>query len=288
MCESCAGIGLKRRDFLAINGVLGASVVLTGLTTTGRAAAEVAMPPLDKKRARVLVAFLYPPADVVNEGHMEDSWAPNHWFTWPGNQFQPEAQEQKFTAKIREMGQSLGIDLEFAPRAIYQQAKVEAFIAQAKQYPARTCSMRRRHPSSGTAIADGSAARRLGLERVAATATLDRVGIVERESPPLDALEPIDGGSIQVQTAFLVDHHVHAVKAVLRVELRVEVAIETERIVEATATAASHPDPEKQIGIQLLFTLDPLDLVRRTLCHRNRHIRSPTVFRVRSLTALVL
>lgn len=31
------------------------------------------------------------------------------------------------------MGQSLGIDLEFAPRAIYQQAKVEAFIAQAKQ-----------------------------------------------------------------------------------------------------------------------------------------------------------
>ena len=64
---------------------------------------------------------------------MEDSWAPNHWFTWPGNQFQPEAQEQKFRAKIRELGAALDIELEFAPRAIYQAAKVDEFIAQAKQ-----------------------------------------------------------------------------------------------------------------------------------------------------------
>ena len=133
MCESCTGLDLQRREFLALNGALGASVVLTGLTSGQAAAAEVARPPLATARARVLVAFLYPPADVVNEGKMEDSWAPNHWFTWPGNQFQPEAQEQKFTAKIRELGQSLGIDLEFAPRAIYQQAKVDEFIAYSKQ-----------------------------------------------------------------------------------------------------------------------------------------------------------
>lgn len=133
MCESCASFDLKRREFLALNGAMGASVALTGLTSGQAAAAEVAMPPLAKKPARVLVAFLYPPADVVNGGKMEDSWAPNQWFTWPGNQFQPEAQEQKFTAKIRELGQSLGVDLEFAPRAIYQQAKVDEFIAHAKQ-----------------------------------------------------------------------------------------------------------------------------------------------------------
>jgi hypothetical protein len=133
MCEACERNGLRRREFLALNGVVGASVLLSGLMTGRANAAEPAMPPLAKKRARVLVAFLYPPADVVNEGKMEDSWAPHHWFTWPGNQFQPEAQQQKFTAKLGEMSASLGIDLEFAPQAIYQQAKVDEFIAQARQ-----------------------------------------------------------------------------------------------------------------------------------------------------------
>ncbi len=133
MCESCNGDGFGRREFLALGGAMGASMFLSGLASGRAGAAEVAMPPLAKKPARVLVAFLYPPADVVNEGKMEDSWAPHQWFTWPGNQFQPEAQEQKFSAKIREMGQTLGMEIEFAPRAIYQQAKVDEFIAYAKQ-----------------------------------------------------------------------------------------------------------------------------------------------------------
>jgi len=133
MCESCEGDGLRRREFLALGGAMGASVFLSSLAADRAIAAEVAMPPPAKKPARVLIAFLYPPADVVNEGKMEDSWAPHHWFTWPGNQFQPEAQEEKFTARIRAMAESLGMEVEFAPRAIYQQAKVEEFIARAKQ-----------------------------------------------------------------------------------------------------------------------------------------------------------
>ena len=133
MCESCEGDGLRRREFLALGGAMGASVFLSSLAADRAIAAEVAMPPPAKKPARVLAAFLYPPADVVNEGKMEDSWAPHHWFTWPGNQFQPEAQEEKFTARIRAMAESLGMEVEFAPRAIYQQAKVEEFINRAKQ-----------------------------------------------------------------------------------------------------------------------------------------------------------
>lgn len=133
MCESCEGGDLKRREFLALGGAMGASAFVSGLVADRAAAGEAAMPPLPKKPARVLVAFLYPPADVVNAGKMEDSWAPNHWFTWPGNQFQPEAQEKTFTAKIREMAGTLGIEVEFLPKAIYQQAKVEEFIARAKQ-----------------------------------------------------------------------------------------------------------------------------------------------------------
>jgi hypothetical protein len=134
MCESCEGDGLRRREFLAAGGALGAAALLSAVETHGAtAAAAQAMPPLAKRPARVLVAFLYPPADVVNEGKMEDSWAPHQWFTWPGNQFQPEAQEQKFTAKIREMAGALGIEMEFTPQAIYQEAKVAEFIAHAKQ-----------------------------------------------------------------------------------------------------------------------------------------------------------
>ncbi len=133
MCDSCERSGLRRREFLALNGALGASALFSSLMTGRARAAEAVMSPLDKKPPRVLVAFLYPPADVVNAGKMEDSWAPHQWFTWPGNQFQPEAQQEKFTAKIRQLAESLGIALEFAPQAIYQQAKVDEFIAQAKQ-----------------------------------------------------------------------------------------------------------------------------------------------------------
>ena len=133
MWDSCASDGLRRREFLALNGALGASVLFSGLVGEAAPAGESGMTPLSKARPRVLAAFLYPPADVVNAGKMEDSWAPHQWFTWPGNQFQPEVQQQKFTAKIRELGEALGIDIAFAPQAIYQQAKANEFIAEAKR-----------------------------------------------------------------------------------------------------------------------------------------------------------
>lgn len=133
MCESCHGNGLSRRGFLAVNGAVGASAILTGALAAPGAAPAVAMPRLTKKPARVMAVFLYPPADVVNSGQMEDTWATNHWFTWPGNQFQPEAQQQKFTAKIRALAAALGVEVEFAPRAIYQKEKITEFIAAAKQ-----------------------------------------------------------------------------------------------------------------------------------------------------------
>lgn len=133
MCESCEQGGMGRREFFAISGAAGAAAALSGMMAAPAAAGEAAMPPRDKRLARVLAVFLYPPAEVVISGKMEDNWAPNQWFTWPGNQFQPEAQEQKFTARIREMAQSLGVEVEFAPEAVWQQAKVEEFIARAKQ-----------------------------------------------------------------------------------------------------------------------------------------------------------
>ena len=115
-----------------MSGALGAAGFLSAASAGEPGAAPQAVPKGDKEPARVLVAFLYPPADVVNAGQMEDSWRVHNWFTWPGNQFEPEEQERKFTAKIRELAEALGIAVEFAPKAIYQEAKVKEFIAQAK------------------------------------------------------------------------------------------------------------------------------------------------------------
>lgn len=133
MCESCSSGRLDRREFLAAGGALGAAGLLSTLVARDAiAATEPVLPTRAKEPARVMVAFLYPPADVVNEGRMEDSWREHHWFTWPGNQFEPEQQERKFTQKIREIAEGMGMVLEFAPQAIYQEAKVAAFIEQAK------------------------------------------------------------------------------------------------------------------------------------------------------------
>ncbi len=136
MCESCSSGRLDRRDFLAAGGALGAAGLLSTLATRdANAATAPVLPRRAKEPARVRVAFLYPPADVVNEGRMEDSWRQHHWFTWPGNQFQPEQQERTFTQKIREIADTMGIRLEFAPQAICQEAKVAEFIADTKASP---------------------------------------------------------------------------------------------------------------------------------------------------------
>ncbi len=138
MCESITrrDPSVDRRRFLSTSGAVGAAGLLSTILprhAMARELASVAERPKDP--AHVLVAFLYPPADVVNAGKMEDGWRGHHWFTWPGNQFQPEEQERKFTTKIRELAKADGINVEFAPKAIYQEAKVQEFIqqSQAKQ-----------------------------------------------------------------------------------------------------------------------------------------------------------
>lgn len=131
MCESCSG-GLGRREFLASAGVLAAMAVSRAGAQQDSSAVSGPLSSIEKRPARIMAAFLYPPADVVNEGRNEDSWRDKKWFTWPGNQFEPEQQEQKFTAKIKEIATKLGVEVEFAPQAIYQQAKVEQFIGEAK------------------------------------------------------------------------------------------------------------------------------------------------------------
>lgn len=131
MCESCSSGGLDRREFLMAAGTVGAMGVAS--QAIARTAGSIAgLPTIEKKPARVLVGFLYPPADAVNEGRMEDHWRVHNWFTWPGNQFKPEEQDRKFTGQIKRMADALGIEAEFFNPPVWQGAKVQEFIAKAK------------------------------------------------------------------------------------------------------------------------------------------------------------
>jgi hypothetical protein len=130
MCESCDR-GIDRRGFLIAGGALGAASLLSG-GVFAQAAAKPGLAPREKRPAKVAVVFLYPPADVVSAGKNEDSWNVHQWFTWPGNQFQPEQQQAKFTKQIDEMAKRLGVEVTFHPQAIYQEAKVKEYIAGTK------------------------------------------------------------------------------------------------------------------------------------------------------------
>lgn len=59
--------------------------------------------------------------------------------------------------------------------------------------------------------------RTLGLETASATAAFNRIRIFERESLLFEALKPIDGGSVQVQSTFLVNDDGNAVTLIFTV-----------------------------------------------------------------------
>jgi hypothetical protein len=134
MCQRCEhGGGVRRREFLALSGA--AALAANWSARAGRADDEdVAAPTAarSKRPSRVRAVFLYPPMEVVNAGQMEDNWAAHHWATWPGNQYEPEAQERRFREKIAAIAADLGVEVTFAPRPIYQKETAEAFIAETK------------------------------------------------------------------------------------------------------------------------------------------------------------
>ena len=140
MCNSCSN-GLNRREFISkslkTSGALSLAMV-GGASTLGAALGNSSrsnpfsgsLPGLKKEPAKVMVAFLYPPAEVVEA--REDELGGSAWHTWPGNQFKPEQQQRIFTSKIQSMADNLGVEIDIEPKSIYQKAKVDEFIKKAK------------------------------------------------------------------------------------------------------------------------------------------------------------
>jgi hypothetical protein len=132
MCESCSGDGFDRREFLQLSAAgmtaVGFAGAAMGAVANGAPAAKI-----EKKPAQVMVVFLYPPDDVVQTGKLEDQWAQFHWYTWPGNQFEPDKKRALVEGKIAEICTAAGIKTETESAAVYTRAQLDAFIQRAKQ-----------------------------------------------------------------------------------------------------------------------------------------------------------
>lgn len=93
------------------------------------APARLSSAPRRMKPAVVRGAFLYPTAEDVLAGRAEDGWAKHQWFTWPGNQFDPAAQQAKFLAQARELSAGLDLTLALEEKPLCTDAGIRAFLA---------------------------------------------------------------------------------------------------------------------------------------------------------------
>jgi len=125
---------VSRRAFLRSGALLSMLGAWPGFTqdTPGAALAPLHRP---RKPARVRGAFFYPPAEVVESGKLEDGWAVHNWFTWPGNQYRPEEQQQKFLKVLEDMTKGLNLELALDPYAIYTDAGIAAFAGDIQNNP---------------------------------------------------------------------------------------------------------------------------------------------------------
>jgi hypothetical protein len=94
----CDG-GLDRREFLGTCGAAAGSVAFTSLQ-----AAEPSAEPRKKEGAQIRAVFFYPPSKTFAS-------TPDGWWSWPGNDFDAEGRQQKYTAALRAMEKKLGLSV---------------------------------------------------------------------------------------------------------------------------------------------------------------------------------
>jgi len=121
-------IPCDRRTFIKSTAVL-AGAALWPLGALASTPNSLIMSPRKKKPALIRGAFFYPPAEVVLAGKNEDGWSKHEWFTWPGNQFEPEKQQQKFLAQLQRITKGLDLTIALEEKALYTDAGIRAFIA---------------------------------------------------------------------------------------------------------------------------------------------------------------
>jgi len=107
---------IARRDFLRFAGAAAGGALVYGggilpvLADTGRRR--------EKAAARVRCAFLYPPSESLKGG----------WWSWPGNDFDAEGRQRKYSVALREIERNLGMQIVVDQEPLSSEASVKRLI----------------------------------------------------------------------------------------------------------------------------------------------------------------
>ena len=135
MCKSCLE-SLNRREFVLGGSVAGSLLSASLLRAADGAEDQAAGPAASQKTpATVHVVFLYPLPEHCDQGKAESFWQEHRWHPYPGRYYGHAEQQQKFTDRVRAMGDRIGMQVEVAPGMLTTKAETERYIAQAASAP---------------------------------------------------------------------------------------------------------------------------------------------------------
>lgn len=92
--------GIDRRSFLATCGASAGALTFRAVSAADPAPAAASK----KEKARVRVAFLYPPSKTFSDN-------PDGWWSWPGLDFDAEGRQKKYMGAMKSMADRLDVDL---------------------------------------------------------------------------------------------------------------------------------------------------------------------------------
>jgi hypothetical protein len=104
----CDG-GCDRREFLTAMGTALGAAAFTALESG--AAEKLGPPAATKQGALVQAAFLYPPSKTFAQ-------SPDGWWSWPGNDFDAEGRQKRYTAALREVEKKLKMRIAVEDRPV--------------------------------------------------------------------------------------------------------------------------------------------------------------------------
>ena len=106
--QGCA-CGCDRRHFIASVGA--AAATMTWMPLSAAESPINTQPAQRKPGAKVRVAFLYAPSQTFKDD-------PNGWWSWPGNDYDAEGRQKKYTTALRGMEKKLGVELVMDERPV--------------------------------------------------------------------------------------------------------------------------------------------------------------------------
>ena len=119
-CCGCLSARVSRRGFLAAAGASAAALQM-GLLES--ASTLVADEPEPKSKPRVRLVFIRPKDQA------------EYWMSWPGNDYNADERQAKFTEMLTKIALELGIQLEVDSAALEDADTVDAALARMKQSP---------------------------------------------------------------------------------------------------------------------------------------------------------